>query len=188
MLKRAFDVVFSGILLVALSPVMALVWIALRSSGIEPIFRQERPGYRTKTFAVVKFRTMRDGAGSDGARLTRLGTFLRRNSLDELPQLWNILKGDLSFVGPRPLLMRYLPHYTPRQMRRHDVTPGVTGWAQVHGRNLVAWTDRFELDLFYVEHRSFWLDMRILLLTAKRVFTRHGVLPDANVLLDDFGD
>ena len=168
--------------LLVLAPLMALVALGIRIKMGRPVlFRQVRPGYRGKPFELVKFRTM--AAAADGQqfpadrRITRLGLLLRRASLDELPQLWNILKGDMSLVGPRPLLMEYLPEYTPEEARRHDVKPGLTGWAQVHGRQVLDFNERFALDVWYVDHWSLWLDLRILALTAKRVRSGAGIPP-----------
>jgi len=180
--KRAFDVVASGLGLVALLPVLAAVAAVVRASMGGPVlFRQVRPGYLGRPFTLYKFRTMRDANGPDGRplpdseRLTRVGWALRKSSLDELPQLWNVLRGDLSLVGPRPLLMGYLPLYSPEQARRHDVRPGITGWAQVLGRNAIGWERRFELDVWYVDHRSTRLDLKILWMTARKVATSEGV-------------
>ncbi len=180
--KRAFDVVASGLGLVALLPVLAAVAAVVRASMGGPVlFRQVRPGYLGRPFTLYKFRTMRDANGPDGRplpdseRLTRVGLALRKSSLDELPQLWNVLRGDLSLVGPRPLLMGYLTLYSPEQARRHDVRPGITGWAQVLGRNAIGWERRFELDVWYVDHRSTRLDLKILWMTARKVATSEGV-------------
>ena len=182
MLKRGFDfcVAFTG--LVMAIPVMALIAILLAASIGRPVlFRQQRPGLRAQPFMLYKFRTMserRDASGElldDELRLTTIGGILRRLSLDELPQLFNVLKGDMSLVGPRPLLMEYLPLYSAEQARRHEVRPGITGWAQVNGRNAVAWEARFALDVWYVEHQSFKLDLRILWLTVLRVLRSDGI-------------
>jgi sugar transferase EpsL len=175
---------------VIFSPVLAALAAAIRLTMGRPIlFRQLRPGYRGKPFEVLKFRTMRDEEGlSDEERLTGLGVFMRQLSLDELPQLWNILRGDMSFVGPRPLLMEFLKWYTPEQMRRHDVKPGVTGWAQVQGRHAILFSKRLELDVWYVDNRTFLLDLKILGLTIWKVLTMRGASPaqtDAEV--DDVG-
>jgi len=148
--------------------------------GSPILFRQERPGRHGRPFTLYKFRSMRtagEGAAplSEAERLTRLGAFLRRTSLDELPELWNVLRGDMSLVGPRPLLMEYLPLYTPEQARRHHVRPGITGWAQINGRNAISWEEKFRLDVWYVDHRSLSLDLRILLLTIRRVLSGHGI-------------
>lgn len=182
MFKRIFDVVSAGAGLVLLSPVIAaLAFLITLSLGSPVLFRQVRPGLRGKPFEMVKFRTMLDALGADGQplpdaeRLTPFGQFLRSSSLDELPELWNVLKGDMSLVGPRPLLMEYLPLYSPEQARRHEVRPGVTGWAQVNGRNAISWEDKFRLDVWYVDNHSFWLDIKILWLTVKKVLVRDGI-------------
>lgn len=181
-IKRAFDVLAASLGLLILSPLILLIAILVRILlGAPVIFRQQRPGYREKPFNLYKFRTMTaacDATGRllpDGARLTRFGRFLRLLSLDELPELFNILRGDMSLVGPRPLLMEYLPLYSPEQHRRHDAVPGLTGWAQVHGRNALDWPSRFALDVWYVDHWSFWLDLRILLMTLWKVVSREGI-------------
>jgi sugar transferase EpsL len=189
-LRRAVDVVGASVLTVIFSPVLAALAAAIRLTMGRPIlFRQLRPGYKGKPFEVLKFRTMREEEGlSDDERLTRLGVFMRQLSLDELPQLWNILRGDMSFIGPRPLLMEFLKWYTPEQMRRHDVKPGVTGWAQVQGRHAILFSKRLELDVWYVDNRSFLLDLKILGLTILKVLTMRGTQPaqtDAEV--DDVG-
>lgn len=176
LVKRTFDIAVAATLLLLFSPVLAVVvLVVLGGLGSPVFFRQWRPGLRGKPFLLYKFRTMKVGDGSDGERLTRLGSFLRSASLDELPQLWNVFRGDMSLVGPRPLLMEYLPRYSPDQARRHEMRPGVTGWAQVHGRNTVGWTDRFRMDVWYVDHWSLLLDFRILLMTVGRVVSRSGV-------------
>jgi sugar transferase EpsL len=182
MLKRGFDFCVAFIVLMMAVPVMALIAILLAASIGRPVlFRQQRPGLRAQPFMLYKFRTMserRDAQGEllgDELRLTTVGSILRRLSLDELPQLFNVLKGDMSLVGPRPLLMEYLPLYSTEQARRHDVRPGITGWAQVNGRNAVAWEARFALDVWYVEHQSFSLDLRILWLTVLRVLRSDGI-------------
>jgi sugar transferase EpsL len=179
--KRAFDIAVAGSALVLLSPLLlllaAIVWLGL---GRPVLFRQQRPGLGGRPFILLKFRTMRpappgDERPADRERLTRLGAVLRSTSLDELPELWNVLRGEMSLVGPRPLLMEYLPLYSPEQARRHDVLPGITGWAQVHGRNAITWEEKFRLDVWYVDHRSFLLDLKILALTVGRVLTRRGI-------------
>jgi sugar transferase EpsL len=182
MLKRGFDFCVAFTVLVMAIPVMALIAILLAASIGRPVlFRQQRPGLRAQPFMLYKFRTMserRDASGElldDELRLTTIGGILRRLSLDELPQLFNVLKGDMSLVGPRPLLMEYLPLYSAEQARRHEVRPGITGWAQVNGRNAVAWEARFALDVWYVEHQSFKLDLRILWLTVLRVLRSDGI-------------
>ena len=181
-LKRALDLVVAGVGIVVLSPVLAGIAIAVRRDVGRPVlFRQPRAGKDGSTIMVMKFRTMRDAVDAhgrelpDGDRLTPLGIRLRGISLDELPQLWSVLRGDLSLVGPRPLLVDYLPLYTPRQATRHQVTPGITGWAQIHGRNSVTWERKLALDAEYVERWSLWLDLRILARTAQIVLRRHGI-------------
>ena len=180
--KRLMDITISTLALAVLSPVLAITALFVRQRLGSPIlFRQVRPGRAGKPFEMIKFRTMLDAVGADGQplsdaeRLTPFGRFLRSTSLDELPGLWNVLKGDMSLVGPRPLLVAYLPLYTPEQARRHDVRPGVTGWAQVNGRNAISWEQKFELDVWYVDNRSMWLDAKILAMTALKVVRREGV-------------
>ena len=180
-MKRLFDLLLSFGLLVVLALPLLLLWGLVRSKlGSPVLFRQIRPGLDGRPFMMVKFRTMtdeRDAGGEllpDAQRLTAFGRFLRATSLDELPELWNVLSGEMSLVGPRPLLMEYLPLYSPEQARRHEVRPGITGWAQVNGRNALSWEERFKLDVWYVDHRSLWLDLRILLRTAKTVLTGAG--------------
>jgi sugar transferase EpsL len=181
-LKRLLDCLIALCALVVGAPLLALVALAVRLAlGAPVLFRQQRPGLHGHPFTLVKFRTMRDAIDRDGVplpdavRLTRFGRFLRASSLDELPELWNVLRGDMSLVGPRPLLMEYLPRYTPEQARRHEVRPGITGWAQVNGRNALSWHERFRLDVWYVDHRSPWLDLRILFVTLWRVARRDGI-------------
>ncbi|OJH39168.1 sugar transferase [Cystobacter ferrugineus] len=181
-LKRCIDRLAAAVGLVCFAPVMAVTALAIRvSMGGPVLFRQVRPGRGGRTFQLVKFRTMLDAHDADGQplpdelRLTRLGKFLRATSLDELPQLWNVLRGDMSLVGPRPLLVEYLPRYSSEQARRHDVLPGITGWAQVNGRNSLGWEERFQLDVWYVDHWSLALDTRILALTILRVVQRQGI-------------
>lgn len=181
-MKRVFDFVVSalGLLLLAV-PLALLAWQVRRKLGSPVLFTQVRPGLHSRPFRMVKFRTMtdaRDVSGallSDAQRLTPFGRFLRTSSLDELPELWNVLRGEMSLVGPRPLLMEYLPLYSPEQARRHEVRPGITGWAQVNGRNAISWADKFALDVWYVDHRSLWLDVRILWLTVRKVLMRDGI-------------
>jgi lipopolysaccharide/colanic/teichoic acid biosynthesis glycosyltransferase len=182
MLKRLFDVILALMILVVASPLFLFgVFVVWLDMGRPIFFRQQRPGYLGRPFMLYKFRTMREAIDATGCalpdaeRLTQWGQFLRRTSIDELPQLINVLMGDMSIVGPRPLLMEYLPLYSREQMRRHEVRPGITGWAQVNGRNAIGWEARFRLDVWYVDHPSFWLDTRILLLTAKKVFVREGI-------------
>jgi len=189
-LRRSVDVVGATILTVVLSPVLAGLAGAIRlTMGSPVLFRQLRPGYKGQPFAVLKFRTMKDEPDlPDEERLTRLGVFMRQLSLDELPQLWNILRGDMSFVGPRPLLMEFLRWYSPEQMRRHDVKPGVTGWAQVQGRHAILFSKRLELDVWYVDNRSLRLDLKILGLTLLKVLTMRGAQPaQADAEVDDVG-
>lgn len=193
MIKRLFDIFASALGLFLLSPVIAVVaWQIRRNLGSPVLFRQVRPGLDGKPFEMVKFRTMRDALDTQGKllpdpeRMTPLGSFLRASSLDELPELWNVLKGDMSLVGPRPLLMEYLPLYSPEQYRRHEVRPGVTGWAQINGRNALSWEDKFKLDIWYVDNRSFWLDLKIIFLTVKKVVIRDGINADGEVTMPKF--
>jgi lipopolysaccharide/colanic/teichoic acid biosynthesis glycosyltransferase len=192
-LKRAIDVAVALVLLAVLSPLLAVLWVLIRvADGAPVLFRQVRPGRDGEPFSMLKFRTMsdrRDAAGThlpDADRLTRLGRFLRRTSLDELPELINVLRGDMSLVGPRPLLMEYLPLYTPEQARRHEVRPGITGWAQVNGRNALTWTEKFEYDTWYVDHRSTRLDLRILGRTVGQVLTRRGIAAPGSATMEPF--
>ncbi len=182
MIKRLIDVVVSAVALVLLSPLMLLIAFRIRRElGSPVLFSQVRPGMHGKAFRMVKFRTMRDALDDDGEplpdaeRLTDLGRWLRASSLDELPELWNVLKGEMSLVGPRPLLMDYLPLYSKEQARRHEVRPGVTGWAQINGRNAISWNEKFSLDVWYVDNQSIWLDIRILFLTVLKVLRREGI-------------
>ena len=181
-MKRLLDFIAALLGLIALAlPLLLLIALIRRKLGSPVFFRQTRPGLHGQPFEMVKFRTMTDACGPDGAllpdaeRLTPFGRFLRSTSLDELPELWNVLKGDMSLVGPRPLLMEYLPLYSPEQARRHAVRPGVTGWAQVNGRNAISWEEKFALDTWYVDHQSLLLDIRILWLTVKKVLVREGI-------------
>lgn len=192
-IKRFFDIIASIIGLFLLFPVIAVVaFQVFRKLGSPVIFRQARPGKDGKPLEIIKFRTMRDLIDSDGnllpdsERMTAFGTFLRSTSLDELPELWNVLKGDMSLVGPRPLLMEYLPLYTIEQRRRHEVRPGLTGWAQVNGRNAISWEEKFQLDIWYVDNRSFWLDLKIIYFTAKKVLGRDGVSADGEATMPKF--
>ena len=189
--KRSFDLVVASVVLVVISPLLLViaicVWAVL---GKPAIFRQQRPGIGGRPFTIYKFRTMasRDDSrsASDSVRISSFGSFLRGTSLDELPELWNVLRGDMSLVGPRPLLMQYLDRYTPEQHRRHDVLPGITGWAQVRGRNAVSWERRFSLDLWYVDHQTFWLDLGILVLTFVYVLKREGISHPEHVTMPEF--
>lgn len=192
-MKRVID--FTGALvgLILLSPVILVVAVLVkRRLGGPVLFRQIRPGLEGKPFEMVKFRTMRDAHDSSGnalpdsQRLTPFGSFLRSSSLDELPELWNVLKGEMSLVGPRPLLMEYLPLYNERQYRRHRVRPGVTGWAQINGRNALSWPEKFELDVWYVENRSLWLDIRIIALTVKKVVKKEDISASGEVTMPKF--
>jgi len=191
--KRLFDLCFSVVAVIILSPVLfiiaILVWVFV---GTPILFKQERPGYKGRPFFIYKFRTMTDRLAPDGSllpdaeRLTPLGRFLRSLSLDELPEFFNILRGDMSFVGPRPLLMEYLPLYSPEQARRHDVLPGLTGWAQVNGRNAADWPARLAMDVWYVDHWSFWLDIKIILITFWKVLTREDVTQAGQATVEYF--
>lgn len=181
-MKRFMDIIGAVVGLMLLSPVLLFVWLKIRREMGSPVlFRQTRPGLKGKPFEMVKFRTMRDTIAPggnplpDSERMTNLGRFLRSSSLDELPELWNVLKGDMSLVGPRPLLMEYLPLYSSEQARRHELRPGVTGWAQVNGRNAISWEEKFKLDLWYVDNRNLRLDMKIIWLTIRKVFKREGI-------------
>lgn len=191
--KRLFDIIFSAIVLIILLPVLLVVMLLVRVKLGSPVFfRQVRPGKDSKPFEMIKFRTMLDAVDSSGnslpdsGRLTKFGAFLRSTSLDELPGLWNVLKGDMSLVGPRPLLVEYLELYSREQARRHSVRPGITGWAQVNGRNAISWDDKFKLDVWYVDNQSFWLDLKILLLTVKKVFVREGISADGHATMEKF--
>jgi lipopolysaccharide/colanic/teichoic acid biosynthesis glycosyltransferase len=192
-LKRLLDIAGASLGLLLLSPVLAAAAVAVWATMGRPIlFRQLRPGLRGKPFIIYKLRTMTDAAAADGQarpdaeRLTGLGRFLRASSIDELPELWNVLRGDMSLVGPRPLLMEYLPLYTPDQARRHEVRPGLTGWAQVMGRNAIGWEEKFRLDTWYVDHQSLKLDLKILGLTVKNVFSRHGISAEGEATMPRF--
>ena len=192
-MKRFFDIIVSLLTLIILSPVIGLTALLIRRKiGSPVIFKQERPGIKEEPFYVIKFRSMtddRDAQGEllpDNVRLTSFGEMVRKLSLDELPQLLNVLKGDMSFVGPRPLLMEYLPLYNERQARRHDVRPGITGWAQVNGRNAISWEEKFELDVWYVENWSFWLDIKILFMTVLKVFKSEGISQGGQATMTKF--
>ena len=186
-MKRTLDilaVVLFSPLVMAVGLVTALSVLAVEGRPV--FFRQERAGKGGRPFRMLKFRTMREGEGSDAERLTRFGRFLRASSLDELPELWNVLVGDMSLVGPRPLPVRYLPRYSPEQNRRHEVRPGITGWAQVNGRNALTWEEKFKLDVWYVDHRSLALDLKILFLTVFKTLARSGVNRSANETMPEF--
>lgn len=192
-LKRVFDFFVSLLALLLLSPVLLIVAMLVTIfHGWPVLFRQQRPGYKGRLFYIYKFRTMsdaRDKAGNllpDAQRLTPLGRFLRSSSIDELPELFNILKGEMSFVGPRPLLTQYLERYSPEQARRHNVMPGLTGWAQINGRNALTWEEKFKLDVWYVDNWSFWLDIKIIFLTFVKVFKREGISQPGHATAEEF--
>lgn len=192
-MKRLFDIICSVCGLLILSPVILIVaWMIRRKLGSPVLFKQERPGLHGKSFLMIKFRTMRDAVDSNGRplpdseRMTPFGRFLRSSSLDELPELWNVLKGDMSLVGPRPLLMQYLPLYSDEQRRRHEVKPGVTGWAQINGRNSLSWDEKFKLDVWYVDNHTLWLDIKILFLTIKKVLIKEGISQENNATMEAF--
>lgn len=192
--KRTIDIVVSsGALLVLAVPLAAVtVWLHFANKGAGAFFFQERPGKNGKIFKVLKFKTMtdeRDAAGAllpDAQRLTKVGRFVRSTSIDELPQLWNVFKGDMSLIGPRPLLVKYLPLYTPEQARRHEVRPGITGWAQCHGRNAISWQKKFELDVWYVDHISFITDCKVVLTTIKKVLKRADISSETSATMEAF--
>lgn len=192
--KRFLDFVLSLTGLIVISPIFIVVWIwlTIANEGAGAFFFQERPGRDEKIFRVIKFKSMNDKKGADGKllpdkdRLTKVGAFIRKTSLDEIPQLMNVLKGDMSLVGPRPLLVQYLPLYNSEQTRRHHVRPGITGWAQVNGRNAISWIQKFEYDVWYVDNISFALDMKILLMTVKKVFVREGISSDTSATMEVF--
>ena len=192
-MKRLFDVICSFLGLLALSPIILIVSLSIALKLGRPIiFKQTRPGKSGKLFQMIKFRTMKEAVGPDGVsladeeRLTTFGDFLRATSLDELLGLWCVLKGDMSLVGPRPLLVEYLPLYSAEQARRHEVKPGITGWAQVNGRNAISWEDKFKLDVWYGDNQSFWLDIKVLFLTIKKVFIREGISAEGDVTMPKF--
>lgn len=182
-IKRLLDIIISFIALVVLSPVLLIViiWLHFANKGAGVFFLQERPGKNAEIFKIIKFKTMTDERDKNGQllpdlqRITKAGNFVRKSSLDELPQLINVLKGDMSLIGPRPLLVKYLPLYNENQARRHEVRPGITGWAQVNGRNAISWTEKFKYDVYYVENCSFFIDLKIIWLTIKKVFIRDGI-------------
>ncbi len=192
-IKRLFDIIVSAVGLVLLSPLLVLLAVLVRINlGAPVFFRQERPGLHEKIFRLYKFRSMKNEVDRDGnelpdaERLSKFGALLRASSLDELPELFNVLKGEMSLVGPRPLLVKYLPLYNEEQHRRHDVLPGITGWAQVNGRNAISWEEKFRLDVWYVDHWSPWLDLKILFLTVKKVFIREGISAENQVTTEEF--
>jgi len=193
MIKRGFDLFASLLGLILLSPVIAVIaWNIRKKLGSPVLFRQVRPGRNGKPFEMIKFRTMRDAHDANGEplpdsqRMTAFGSFLRSSSLDELPELWNVVKGDMSLVGPRPLLMEYLPLYSAEQYRRHEVRPGVSGWAQINGRNAIEWEEKFKLDTWYVDNQSFWLDMKVIFLTIKKVLIRDGISAEGEATASKF--
>ena len=193
MIKRLFDIVFSGLALIALSFVILFLYLIIfKKLGSPVLFRQKRPGLHNNIFEMVKFRSMLDTTDKNGnilpddKRLTPFGEKLRSTSLDELPGLWNVFKGDMSLVGPRPLLVEYLPLYSEEQARRHDIKPGITGWAQINGRNAISWQQKFEFDIWYVDNQSFWLDIKIILLTVKKVFARSDINATSEVTMTKF--
>lgn len=193
MIKRIFDIIISFFALILLSPVILIVSYKIAKNLGKPVlFKQKRPGLNGNVFEMIKFRSMRDATDKNGKslpdseRLTSFGTKLRDSSLDELPGLWNVLKGDMSLVGPRPLLVEYLPLYSEEQAKRHNVRPGITGWAQVNGRNAISWEEKFKYDVWYVENKSFFLDLKILFLTVKKVFIKEGISADDHVTMPFF--
>ena len=193
MLKRIFDISLSVVALFLLSPIIFIVGFRIAKNLGKPVlFKQNRPGLHGKVFEMIKFRSMRDAVDeegnslSDSERLTPFGKKLRDSSLDELPGLWNVLKGDMSLVGPRPLLVEYLPLYSSEQNKRHNVRPGITGWAQVNGRNALCWDEKFKLDVWYVENRTFWLDIKIIFMTIRKVFIKEGISADGEVTMQKF--
>lgn len=192
-IKRFFDIVSSLIAIIVLSPVLVITSILVRTKlGSPVLFKQERPGKDEKIFTLMKFRTMTDEKDENGellpdeVRLTKFGKFLRSTSIDELPELFNILKGDMSVIGPRPLLVRYLPRYNEHQHRRHEVRPGLSGWAQVNGRNTVSWEDKFDMDVEYVDNYSLIMDIKILIMTVKNVLKREGISSDTSATMEEF--
>lgn len=193
-IKRFFDLLISLIGLICISPILIVVtiWLHYANKGAGAFFMQERPGKGGKIYKVIKFKTMTDEKDADGnllpdaQRLTKVGKFVRSTSIDELPQLINILKGDMSFIGPRPLLVKYLPLYSKEQMRRHEVRPGISGWAQVNGRNTITFTKQFEYDVYYVDHLSFWLDVKIFFMTILKVFKREGISEEGQATRETF--
>lgn len=193
-IKRWLDFVIALVALVCLSPILLVVtvWLHFANKGAGAYFFQERPGLHGKIFKIVKFKTMtdeRDAEGNllpDAQRLTRVGRLVRSTSIDELPQLWNVLKGDMALIGPRPLLVKYLPLYSPEQARRHEVRPGITGWAQCHGRNAISWTEKFKLDVWYVDHCSLKIDLKVVIATFKAVLKRDGISQEGNATMEAF--
>lgn len=192
--KRFFDFWIALIALICISPILIVVtiWLHFANKGAGAFFFQERPGWHGKIFKVIKFKTMTDERDENGAllpdeqRLTKVGKFVRSTSIDELPQFINVLKGDMALIGPRPLLVQYLPLYSKEQARRHEVRPGISGWAQVHGRNTISWKQKFEYDVWYVDHLTLWTDLKIIFLTLKKVLIREGINSNNNATMEDF--
>lgn len=192
--KRFLDFWISLVVLIIISPILLLVtiWLHFANKGAGALFFQERPGKDGKIFKVIKFKTMTDERDAEGnllpdeVRLTKVGRFVRSTSIDELPQLINVLKGDMSLIGPRPLLVQYLPLYSKEQMRRHEVRPGISGWAQCHGRNQISWTEKFKMDVWYVDHLSFMTDLKVILITIKKVLFREDINSDNDATMEDF--
>lgn len=192
--KRFFDFWISLIALVCISPILLVVtiWLYFANKGAGALFFQERPGKDAKIFKVIKFKTMTDERDAEGnllpdeVRLTKVGRFVRSTSIDELPQLINVLKGDMALIGPRPLLVQYLPLYSPEQARRHEVRPGISGWAQCHGRNKISWTEKFKLDVWYVDHLSLMTDLKVIFITIKKVLFRENINSDNDATMEDF--
>lgn len=192
--KRLIDIVVSGVVLLLISWFLLLVWLFLKraNKGAGAFFLQERPGKDAKIFKIIKFKTMSDERDEDGnllpdeVRITKVGQWIRSTSIDELPQLINVFKGEMSLIGPRPLLVDYLPLYSKEQARRHNIKPGITGWAQCNGRNAISWTDKFKLDVWYVDNYSFLTDLKIVFITLKKVFKKADISPDGKAIIDDF--
>ncbi len=192
--KRLIDIVVSGVVLLLISWFLLLVWLFLKraNKGAGAFFLQERPGKDAKIFKIIKFKTMSDERDEDGnllpdeVRITKVGQWIRSTSIDELPQLINVFKGEMSLIGPRPLLVSYLPLYSKEQARRHNIKPGITGWAQCNGRNAISWTDKFKLDVWYVDNYSFLTDLKIVFITLKKVFKKADISPDGKAIIDDF--
>ncbi len=193
-IKRILDFLISLLAIISISPILLVVtvWLHYANKGAGAFFFQERPGKDGKIFKVVKFKTMSDERDKDGKllpdaqRLTKVGKFVRSTSIDELPQLFNVLKGDMSLIGPRPLLVKYLPLYSTEQARRHEVRPGISGWAQCHGRNAISWNEKFKLDVWYVEHCSFWIDLKVIFITIKKVLCRSDINSDTSATMEAF--
>ena len=193
-LKRFFDFCIALMVLIVISPILLVVtiWLHFANKGAGAFFMQERPGKNAKIFKVIKFKTMtdeRDANGEllpDAQRLTKVGSFVRSTSIDELPQLFNVLKGDMALIGPRPLLVKYLPLYSAEQARRHEVRPGISGWAQCHGRNAISWTEKFKLDMWYVDHVSLWTDMKVIWITIMKVLKRADISEEGEATMEEF--